>query len=61
MFEQKKPQTLEESANWISYNLKRIADMLEKMNGIERPSHNKENRNSNGGNSQQNSNNYKPF
>lgn len=37
---EKKPQTLEESANWISYNLKRIADQLEQMNGVVKPSHN---------------------
>jgi len=38
MYEKKQVPPIEESANWISYNLKRIADQLEQMNGFERPS-----------------------
>jgi len=61
---EKKTQTIEESANWISYNLKRIADQLEQMNGFERPSQpprQQPNQGQRQGNYQQNNQNDAPF
>ena len=37
MDDQRREYTLEENVNWISYNLKRIADMMEVHLGIEKP------------------------
>lgn len=34
---EKKEQTIEESLNWISYNLKRIADILQQHTGYKKP------------------------